>query len=80
MAFPNMPASNKTGSSSVAPKSSGKMASGGGESAKGMTHQGGGKMANMPTGNGPRPASHPSNVVGTTKHGVGQVPGYLKGC
>ena len=75
----NPSVSNTTGSSSASPMSSGKMAPGTATSSAADMKQPSGLKINMPTSNGTRPASHPSNVLGTTKHAKGQVPGYLKG-
>lgn len=70
---------NHTPSGKVTPMSSGKMhTSAGGAKAGNMVNTQAGKQA-MPTVNGSRPASHPSRVLGSTKHGVGEVPAYLKG-
>lgn len=70
--------SNVTGKSSVPHQSSGKMHTSAGGAKSGDMVNKNSARDNMPSANGSRPASHPSNVLGSKKHGAGNVPGYLK--
>lgn len=74
MGLSNMPASNKGSASVPHGTRHGKTAIVG-DTAKGHDPSMGGSKPNMPTKN----KGNASVSLGHTKHGVGQVPGYLKG-